>query len=97
MFGYLRKYKCFMISGLALNILGMIGEFAAPLFIGWVIDAITRKAREEVTKLVIQWMIFNVAGAIFAGLNRFIFQILTERIGRDLRQDVFEEIINQEV
>jgi len=38
-------------------------------------------------------MIFNVVGAIFAGLNRFLFEVLTQRIGRDIRQDVFEEII----
>jgi len=42
-------------------------------------------------------MIFNVIGAIFAGIQRFLFQVLTERIGRDLRQDVFEEIIKQQV
>lgn len=66
-----------MICGLILNILGMIGEFAAPLFIGWVIDAITKKNDADVKRLVILWMIFNATGAIFAGMNRFIFEILT--------------------
>jgi len=48
LFGYLGKYKCFFVVGIILNILGMVGEFAAPLFIGWVIDAITNRNGQEV-------------------------------------------------
>ncbi len=34
---------------------------------------------------------------MFAGGQRFVFQLITEKIGRDLRRDVFEEIINKDV
>jgi len=97
LFSYLRRYRGLLISGLILNILGMVGEFVAPLFIGKVIDAISAKDEAEVKWLVVLWMIFNCAGAVFAGINRFVFSILTERIGRDIRQDLFEEIIKKEV
>jgi len=43
LWGYIGESKCLMFFGLFLNLLGMIGEFASPLFIGWVIDAIVAK------------------------------------------------------
>jgi hypothetical protein len=57
-----------MIAGFALNILGMVGEFVSPLFIGWVVDAIVAAEPAEVRRLIIWWMIFNTAGAVFAGM-----------------------------
>jgi ABC-type multidrug transport system fused ATPase/permease subunit len=48
-----------MMIGLVLNILGMVGEFSSPWFIGKVIDAITESDFERVTTLTIWWMIFN--------------------------------------
>ena len=62
-----------MIVGFILNILGMIGEFASPWFIGKVIDAITEEDWDGVTTLTIYWMIFNTAGSFFAGVQRYIF------------------------
>jgi len=40
---YVRKYKWLLSLGVFLNVLGMVGEFISPLFIGWVIDAIVDK------------------------------------------------------
>lgn len=57
-----------MIVGFILNILGMVGEFSAPWFIGKVIDAITAEDWDGVTVLTIWWMVFNTAGSAFAGL-----------------------------
>jgi len=74
-----------MIFGFFLNILGMIGEFLSPLFIGWVIDAIVNNDLPEVKNIIMWWMITNTLGAIFAGIQRYIFQITTERIGQSLR------------
>jgi hypothetical protein len=48
-----------MIFGLILNLLGMVGEFLSPWFIGRVIDEITAANYDEVTRLTIVWMIFN--------------------------------------
>jgi ABC-type bacteriocin/lantibiotic exporter with double-glycine peptidase domain len=62
-----------MILGLLFNLLGMVGEFASPLFIGLVIDAIVKEDFDNVTRLTIIWMIINTAGAIFAGIQRYIF------------------------
>jgi len=68
LFGYIGQFKCLMIAGFVLNILGMVGEFVSPLFIGWVVDAIVASEPAEVRRLIVWWMIFNTAGAFFAGM-----------------------------
>jgi hypothetical protein len=57
-----------MIIGLFLNILGMIGEFASPWFIGAVIDRIAKNDYEGVSVLVQWWMVFSAVGGFFGGL-----------------------------
>lgn len=79
-----------MIVGLVLSFSGMIGEFANPLFIGWVIDAIVAKDMEQVKIYVVWWMTFNTVGALLTGAQSIIFQIITQKIGQQLRQDVFD-------
>jgi len=81
LFGYIGQFKGLMTAGFVLNILGMVGEFVSPLFIGWVVDAIVASDAKEVRRLIVWWMIFNTAGAFFAGMQRFVFQVLTEKIG----------------
>jgi len=95
--GYIKTFKCLLIIGLAFNLLGMVGEFASPLFIGWVIDAIVDSDFDRVTELIIWWMIINTSGAIFGGFQRYVFQVTTEKIGQALRQDVFDEIVHKDV
>jgi ABC-type bacteriocin/lantibiotic exporter with double-glycine peptidase domain len=85
LYGYIGQFKILMFFGFTLNILGMIGEFVSPLFIGWVIDAIVASDQGQVRNLIMWWMIFNTTGAFFAGLQRYVFQILTEKIGQALR------------
>lgn len=79
-----------MILGLFLSFSGMIGEFANPLFIGWVIDAIVDRDMEQVKTYVVWWMTFNSVGAVLTGCQSVIFQIITQKIGQQLRQDVFD-------
>mmetsp|Transcript_16113 Transcript_16113/g.27238 ORF Transcript_16113/g.27238 Transcript_16113/m.27238 type:complete len:86 (+) Transcript_16113:407-664(+) len=84
------EFKCLMITGLMFNVLGMVGEFANPLFIGLVIDQIVKEDFDQVNFLTIVWMIVNTSGAIFGGIQRYIFQITTERIGQSMRYTLFE-------
>ena len=68
LWGYIADSKCLMVAGLFLNLLGMVGEFASPLFIGLVVDAIVAKDQEDVKRLIMWWMVVNTAGAFFAGV-----------------------------
>mmetsp|Transcript_17902 Transcript_17902/g.27684 ORF Transcript_17902/g.27684 Transcript_17902/m.27684 type:complete len:153 (+) Transcript_17902:3-461(+) len=73
LWGYVKTYKVLLFWGFIFNILGMVGEFASPLFIGLVIDEIVAQDQDQVVYLIVLWMIINTAGAIFAGIQRFIF------------------------
>lgn len=68
LWGYIKKHRCLMSFGILLQFAGMAGEFANPLFIGWVIDAITKKDMDQVTTLVIYWMIINAVASSLSGL-----------------------------
>ena len=57
--GYVKKFKSLMIWGFVLNLLGMVGEFLSPLFIGWVVDAIVQKDMARVRELIVYFMIMN--------------------------------------
>jgi len=64
LWGYIKKFKCLLAWGFLFNILGMIGEFASPLFIGLVIDAIVLGDQDEVVYLIVIWMIINTVSYI---------------------------------
>jgi ABC-type bacteriocin/lantibiotic exporter with double-glycine peptidase domain len=71
--GYVGEHCCLFAFAMTMNIAGMIGEFVTPLFIGWVIDDIVKRKWDDVDTLVWQWMVFNAAGSIMQGLQRFLF------------------------
>jgi hypothetical protein len=47
-----------------MNIVGMVGEFVTPLFIGKVIDAIVDSKWDDVNQLIWIWMVFNGVGSV---------------------------------
>jgi len=51
--GYVSKYKWLLALGLFFNLLGMVGEFASPWFIGEVIDRVATGKFDEVSGLTI--------------------------------------------
>ena len=56
-----------MILGLVGNIGGMTAELVSPLYIGFIIDAILAKKKDEVNRLVIIWMSITVVSSIING------------------------------
>lgn len=59
LWSYVKKFKCLLVLGFVFNILGMVGEFASPLFIGLVIDSIVEEDQDQVVYLIILWMSIN--------------------------------------
>lgn len=82
LWGYVKKFWVLLTLGLGLNFFGMVGEFANPLFIGWVIDLIVLKDLEGVKNLVTLWMIVNGTGAIMTGIQRVVFDTTSQKIGQ---------------
>ena len=79
--GLFQTYKCQIIVGLLGNIFGMTAELVSPLYVGFIIDAIVEKKMEEIDRLVIIWMSITVASSILNGLQTFLLNDLTQKIG----------------
>jgi ABC-type multidrug transport system fused ATPase/permease subunit len=71
LWGYIKQFKGLLCWGFLFNILGMVGEFASPLFIGLVIDAIVKGDQDEVVFLIVVWMIINTV-SYWIILNLFL-------------------------
>lgn len=63
----------------------MTAELVSPLYVGFIIDAIVEKKMEEIDRLVIIWMSITVASSILNGLQTFLLNDLTQKIGFKLR------------
>ena len=63
----------------------MTAELVSPLYVGFIIDAIVEKKMEEIDRLVIIWMSITVASSILNGLQTFLLNELTQKIGFKLR------------
>lgn len=81
----MRTYRCQLFFGLIGNIGGMAAELVSPLYVGFIIDAILAKKKEEVERLVIIWMTITVTSSIINGLQNFLLNDLTQKIGYKLR------------
>lgn len=80
-----RTYRCQIILGLLGNIVGMAAELLSPLYVGYIIDAIIKRDKDQVNNLVIIWMSITVGSSVINGLQAFILNNLTQKIGYKLR------------
>lgn len=78
---YVKKFKCQIFLALLLNILGMAQELASPLFIGYIIDAITDRDFERVKRLTMYWLIITIVGGVFNGIQSFVFFAINQKFG----------------
>lgn len=90
-------YRCQIIIGLVGNVVGMAAELTSPLFIGYIIDAIVAKNKEDINRLVIIWLIITVSSSIVNGLQTFLMNLLTQKIGFKLRQDLYTAIMMKDI
>lgn len=80
-----RTYRGQIILGLLGNIVGMAAELLSPLYVGYIIDAIIKRDKDQVNNLVIIWMSITVGSSVINGLQAFILNNLTQKIGYKLR------------
>ena len=93
----MRTYRCWILSGVLGNIVGMLGELVSPLFIGMIIDAILKKDKDEINLLIKIWIIITVSSSVVNGFVAFMLHSLTQRIGYKLRKDVYRSILLKDV
>lgn len=74
-----------MIEGIIWLVLGGASEFVTPMYIGWTIDYLITGCYKEVFDMCIQLWIIVILSAIAAGFRARLFNVMSDRIARDLR------------
>jgi ABC-type multidrug transport system fused ATPase/permease subunit len=73
--------------------LGGITDFLFPDLISNVVDAMSAKDQDEVVYRLKMWLVIIVIGAVSTGLNSILFGITSERLGKSLRNKLFQSLI----
>ena len=92
-----REFRGQILIGLFGNIIGMAAELSSPLFIGLIIDAVLKKDKDEINRLVIIWIVITGSSSIVNGLQSFLLNYLTHKIGRKLRADLFRNMMLKDI
>ena len=92
-----REWRLLILANICL-VLSAVGQMTIPYFGGKMIDIIT-KAKDEGALNQITMLILTICivSSIFTLLRSFLFGIIGERVIRQLRQDLFEAIIEKDI
>jgi len=74
-----------------------MSDLAIPMFIGMVIDKVNKDDYDAVGELCLYMIIVVVVSAICVGLRAASFNILSEKIAKNLKKDYYTSIINKDV
>jgi len=91
--GYLKDEKCSMLWGILFLLGGSISDFMAPIFIGTAVDYMDCGQYYEARIMCIYMIIVIIFAGLFAGLRARLFNVMSDRIARDLRNEIFSKIL----
>jgi ATP-binding cassette subfamily B protein len=86
-----------MCFGFIFLLLGSVGDFVVPFYVGKVITALGEGNFDAVSTYCLHLFLIVCCSGACAGCRAYIFNLLSEMISRDLRRDFFESIINKDV
>jgi len=76
---------------------GNIGDLSIPYFIGRFVDTIGRRDFQEVYTLCWQLVLIVLASSICVFIRGFLYNLISERIAKNLRGDLYTRLINKDV
>ena len=97
LFSYLWRHKIILILAGVLTVSGNLAALAIPYYSGLAIDAIQGAGQVVFAKVfgLCMWMLgFVVANSVLAYLSQFVLVRLSSRITREMRQEVFDHLLN---
>ena len=94
---YAYRECCSIVLGLIFLLGGSLSDLAVPIFIGRVIDYLPEEKFDEINELCLYMAIIICVSGICVGMRAAIFNILSERIARNLRRDFYESIMEKDV
>lgn len=100
-FKFMMQYAYRECSSICIGIVFLLGgsmsDLTVPLFVGRAIDLLQKGKYDQVNTLVLHMVIVVSISAVFVGLRAAVFNILSERIARNLRRDFYNSIISKDV
>lgn len=73
---------------------GSAGELAMPMFIGLVVDLLMQdKGLEVISTYICYMLILVIFSGVCVGMRAAIYNILSERIARNLRKDFYDNLV----
>ena len=87
------EQKWMLLMAFPFMFLGGITDFLFPDLISNVVDAMSAKDQDEVVYRLQMWLVIIVIGAVSTGLNSILFGITSERLGKSLRNKLFQSLI----
>lgn len=81
--------------GLICMIISLVADIIVPLFTGKVIDAITK--HESVIGFCVLMALVTIVSAIASYFRSLCFTIMSERISKNLSNDVFGSLVHKDV
>lgn len=92
-----RQWKLMILANICL-VLSAVGNMTIPFFGGKMIDIISQSKEEKaLNQITVLILIICVVSSVFTLLRSFFFGLIGERVIRQLRQDLFEAIIDKDV
>lgn len=87
--GYAKKETGAFLLGIFFLLAGSLSDFVVPLYIGFVIDALTIENYDIVGSYCLQLFLIVLFSGVAVGLRAATFNIMSERIALNLRHDFY--------
>ena len=91
---YARRECCSIIFGMIFLVGGLSADLAFPYFFGQIIDAINKDEFDKIDDICINLIAVIASASICVGLRAATFNILSEKIAKNLKQDYHKSIVN---
>jgi len=85
------------VLGIIFLLGGSLSDIAVPAFIGLVINYLNEEKYDQVGPLCLYMVGIVVFSGICVGIRAAIFNILSEKIARELRRDFYNSIITKDI
>jgi ABC-type multidrug transport system fused ATPase/permease subunit len=94
---YAKKEWLLFLFGTITLFGGNVGDLVIPYYVGLFTDRISTKKYEEVYSLCWQLILINLGASICVLIRGTIFNLMSERIAKSLRLDLYASIMNKDV
>mmetsp|Transcript_33686 Transcript_33686/g.44435 ORF Transcript_33686/g.44435 Transcript_33686/m.44435 type:complete len:107 (+) Transcript_33686:165-485(+) len=97
MMGYAKRECCSLVLGIIFMLGSASAEVIMPIFVGESVDLMSVGDTEGVSTLCAYFTIIFLFSGIALFMRSSIFNILSERISRNIRKDFFSSLVSKDI